>query len=171
MPFLITAVETFDVTDEREIQDAAVAAEALGKAKSNDAIQVLIDDPDASIDEIIDVLPGPDFPTGGLIVGREGIKSAYETGRGRVIMQARIGRETRRGGPSYTIDTVLLTAAFMLATLLRQYPFVHDWLTAKVVLLVVYIALGTFALKRARSQRTRTLCFVAAIVVYLFILK
>lgn len=42
VPFLITAVEEFDVTDEREIQDAAVAAEALGKAKSNDAIQVLI---------------------------------------------------------------------------------------------------------------------------------
>ncbi len=42
VPFLISAVEEFDVTDEREIQDAAVAAEALGKAKSNDAIQVLI---------------------------------------------------------------------------------------------------------------------------------
>jgi uncharacterized membrane protein SirB2 len=72
---------------------------------------------------------------------------------------------------TYTIDTVLLTAALMLATMLRQYPFVHGWLTAKVVLLVVYIVLGTFALKRSRSQHIRLLCFVSAIAVYLFIVS
>jgi uncharacterized membrane protein SirB2 len=72
---------------------------------------------------------------------------------------------------TYLVDTVLLTAALMLATLLRQYPFVHGWLTAKVVLLIVYIVLGTFALKRARSQHARLLCFVAAIAVYLFIVS
>jgi uncharacterized membrane protein SirB2 len=72
---------------------------------------------------------------------------------------------------TYTVDTVLLTAALMLATLLRQYPFVHGWLTAKVLLLVVYIVLGSFALKRARSQRVRALCFVSAIAVYLFIVS
>ena len=44
---------------------------------------------------------------------------------------------------SYTIDTVLLTAALMLATILHQYPFVHAWLTVKVLLLVVYIVLGS----------------------------
>ena len=54
---------------------------------------------------------------------------------------------------SYTIDTVLLTAALMLATILHQYPFVHAWLTVKVLLLVVYIVLGTLALKRARTPR------------------
>jgi uncharacterized membrane protein SirB2 len=70
---------------------------------------------------------------------------------------------------SYTIDTVLLTAALMLATLLRQYPFVHAWLTVKVVLLVAYILLGTFALRRGRTRATRAWCFAAAVLVYLFI--
>ena len=46
---------------------------------------------------------------------------------------------------SYTIDTVLLTAAMMLATLLHQYPFVNGWLTTKVLLLVVYVVFGSCA--------------------------
>lgn len=70
---------------------------------------------------------------------------------------------------TYTVDTVLLTAALMLATLLHQYPFVHAWLTVKVLLLVVYIVLGTFALKRGRSRAMRAGCFAAALLVYLFI--
>jgi uncharacterized membrane protein SirB2 len=67
---------------------------------------------------------------------------------------------------SYAIDTVLLTAALMLATILRQYPFVHEWLTAKVVLLVVYIVLGSFALGRGRTRGIRTACCIAAVVVF-----
>jgi uncharacterized membrane protein SirB2 len=70
---------------------------------------------------------------------------------------------------TYTIDTVLLTAALMLVTLLHQYPFVQAWLTVKVLLLVVYIVLGTFALKRARTQTGRAVCYVAALAVFLFI--
>jgi uncharacterized membrane protein SirB2 len=72
---------------------------------------------------------------------------------------------------SYTIDTTLLTAAFMLSSMLRQYPLVHGWLTAKVALLVVYIVLGTLALRRARTRRTRAICFVAALAVFLLILS
>lgn len=72
---------------------------------------------------------------------------------------------------SYAIDTVLLTAALMLATILHQYPFVHGWLTMKVVLLVVYIVLGTYALKRGRTLRTRVLCWIAALLVYAFIIS
>jgi|SRR5687767_7670429 uncharacterized membrane protein SirB2 len=72
---------------------------------------------------------------------------------------------------SYTIDTVLLTAALMLATILHQYPFVHGWLTVKVLLLVVYIVLGTLALKRARTRSARAWCFAAALLVYLFIVS
>ena len=68
-----------------------------------------------------------------------------------------------------TIDTVLLTAALMLVTILHQYPFVQAWLTVKVLLLVVYIVLGTFALKRAHTRRGRAVCYVAALAVYLFI--
>ena len=70
---------------------------------------------------------------------------------------------------SYAIDTVLLTAAMMLVTIVHQYPFVQGWLTAKVCLLVVYVVLGTFALKRGRTPRTRLVCFVAALAVYGFI--
>jgi len=67
---------------------------------------------------------------------------------------------------SYSIDTVLLTAALMLATILHQYPFVHGWLTTKVLLLVAYIVLGSFALKRAPTRRARVACFAAALGVY-----
>jgi uncharacterized membrane protein SirB2 len=70
---------------------------------------------------------------------------------------------------TYTIDTVLLTAALMLVTILHQYPFVQAWLTVKVLLLVVYIVLGTFALKRARTRGSRATFYVAALAVYLFI--
>jgi uncharacterized membrane protein SirB2 len=70
---------------------------------------------------------------------------------------------------SYFVDTVLLTAALMLVTVLQQYPFADAWLTVKVLLLTLYIALGSFALKRGRSRRTRLACHLAALAVYLFI--
>jgi uncharacterized membrane protein SirB2 len=72
---------------------------------------------------------------------------------------------------SYAIDTVLLTAALMLATLLHQFPFVQGWLTSKVLLLVCYVVLGSFALKRGRTRAVRTSCWVAALLVYLFIVS
>jgi uncharacterized membrane protein SirB2 len=67
---------------------------------------------------------------------------------------------------SYSIDTVLLTAALMLATMLRQYPFVHSWLTVKILLLVVYIVLGSYALRRARTARGRLASWIGALAVY-----
>ena len=70
---------------------------------------------------------------------------------------------------SYAIDTTLLTAALMLITLLHQYPFAQAWLTVKVLLLVAYIVLGTFALRRARTRRTRAVCLLAALAIFLFI--
>jgi len=71
---------------------------------------------------------------------------------------------------SYLIDTTLLTAALMLATLLHQYPFVHAWLTVKIALLVIYIVLGSFALKRGSTRKIRILCWFAALLVYAFII-
>jgi DNA gyrase subunit A len=59
------------------------------------AIQLLVDNPDASITDVRKVIKGPDFPTGAYIYGREGIKEAYETGRGRVVMRARAQIEER----------------------------------------------------------------------------
>ena len=71
---------------------------------------------------------------------------------------------------SYAIDTTLLTAALMLATMLHQYPFVHAWLTVKVLLLVAYIVLGSVALKRGRTRRGRALAFFAALAIYVTII-
>lgn len=72
---------------------------------------------------------------------------------------------------SYTIDTVLLTAALMLATILHQYPFVHGWLTTKVLLLVAYVVLGSYALKRGATPSVRRWAFAAALLVYGFIIS
>lgn len=64
---------------------------------------------------------------------------------------------------SYAIDTSLLTAALMLTSVVHQYPFGNGWLTMKVALLVVYVVLGSIALKRGRSRRIRLAAFVAAL--------
>ena len=72
---------------------------------------------------------------------------------------------------SWTIDTTLLVAALVLITLLHQYPFVQAWLTVKVVMLVIYIVLGVFALKRGRTRAKRFGFYVAALLVFLFIVS
>jgi DNA gyrase subunit A len=59
------------------------------------AVHLLVDNPEATIGELRKVIKGPDFPTGAYIYGREGIKEAYETGRGRVVMRARAQIEER----------------------------------------------------------------------------
>ncbi len=62
-----------------------------------DACVALIDDPDLSIDDLIAIVPGPDFPTGGIILGRAGIRAAYHLGRGAVAMRGKVEFETLRG--------------------------------------------------------------------------
>jgi uncharacterized membrane protein SirB2 len=71
---------------------------------------------------------------------------------------------------SYTIDTALLSAALLLLYLLDINPFAVAWLSVKIGLLLVYIVLGTLALKRARTVRGRLICFVAALLCYGFML-
>jgi uncharacterized membrane protein SirB2 len=71
---------------------------------------------------------------------------------------------------SYGIDTVLLTAALMLVTILPAAIYANGWLAVKLLLLVVYIGLGTFALRRGRTQRSRLACFAAALAVYVLML-
>jgi len=63
----------------------------------------------------------------------------------------------------HVVDTVLLTSALMLATVIHQYPFSTGWVTMKVVLLVVYIVLGSIALKRGRTKSIRVAALVAAL--------
>jgi uncharacterized membrane protein SirB2 len=67
---------------------------------------------------------------------------------------------------SYGIDSVLLTAALMLATMLPAATFANGWLLAKLLLLPLYVVLAVFALRRARTPRARLACFVAALAVY-----
>lgn len=69
---------------------------------------------------------------------------------------------------SYSIDTVLLTAALMLVTILPSGMFANGWLTVKLILLVVYIVLGVFALRRAQTPRMRLVCYVFALLVFAF---
>lgn len=64
---------------------------------------------------------------------------------------------------SYAIDTTLLLAAIALMLILHQYPFVNGWLTAKLLLLLLYIALGIVTLKGARTTLGRSLAFLAAL--------
>ena len=67
---------------------------------------------------------------------------------------------------SYTVDTVLLTAALMLLTLLPGAMFANGWLTVKISLVVLYIVLGVFALNRAETPRGRLLAYLAALVTF-----
>jgi uncharacterized membrane protein SirB2 len=70
---------------------------------------------------------------------------------------------------TYTVDTVLLTAALMLTTVVHQYPFIDAWLTVKVLLLGVYVVLGSYALKRGRTGKMRLVFWVVALAVFAFI--
>ncbi|MBQ9673324.1 MAG: DNA gyrase subunit A [Ruminococcus sp.] len=63
-----------------------------------DAMCVLIDNPDAEIAELMECMPGPDFPTGGIVMGRSGIRAAYATGRGKIILRAKTEIEERKNG-------------------------------------------------------------------------
>jgi uncharacterized membrane protein SirB2 len=69
----------------------------------------------------------------------------------------------------HTVDTVLLTSALWLTTIIQQYPFRHGWLTVKVLLLLVYIVLGSLALRRAPSRRWRATAFAGAVATFLFL--
>ncbi|HET6623033.1 MAG TPA: DNA gyrase subunit A, partial [Gaiellaceae bacterium] len=72
-----------------------------------DAIVALIDKPDANVDDLMKHVKGPDFPTGAMIAGRSGIRDAYRTGRGRIVMRARAHVEELRGGRNAIIVTEL----------------------------------------------------------------
>ena len=83
---------------------------------------------------------------------------------GSPLLQARFVRVA-----PHVVDTVLLASAAWLAWVLHQYPFVHGWLTAKVSLLVAYVLLGSYALKRGQTRAVRVVCWLAAVAVYGFI--
>jgi uncharacterized membrane protein SirB2 len=69
----------------------------------------------------------------------------------------------------HIIDTLLLASAIGLALRIHQYPFVHAWLTAKVIALLFYIVLGGIALRYGKSLRTRALAYAGALAVFAYI--
>jgi DNA gyrase subunit A len=72
-----------------------------------DAVVALIDEPTIDVDRLVRKVKGPDFPTGAIILGREGIREAYRSGRGRIVMRARAHVEELRGGKSAIVVTEL----------------------------------------------------------------
>lgn len=70
-----------------------------------DAVVYMIDHPSAKLDKLMAFLPGPDFPTGAIIQGKDDIRKAYETGKGRVVVRSRTEIETLRGGKEQIIIT------------------------------------------------------------------
>ena len=83
---------------------------------------------------------------------------------GSPVMRSRWVRIT-----PHLVDTLLLASAIALAFSIEQYPFVHAWLTAKVIALLLYIVLGSVALKYARSRKARIAAWLAAQVVFAYI--
>ena len=70
-------------------------------------VRQLVVDPDCTVDDLMRHIPGPDFPTGGFVVGRGGIEKMYREGRGRVVMRARVVKEALRGGKEQLVVTEL----------------------------------------------------------------
>ncbi|MDE6774697.1 MAG: DNA gyrase subunit A, partial [Ruminococcus sp.] len=71
-----------------------------------DALQLLIDDPDCTLDQIMEYIKGPDFPTGGIIMGKSGIHAAYGTGRGKIILRSRTHFEEIKGRNCIIVDEI-----------------------------------------------------------------
>ncbi len=69
----------------------------------------------------------------------------------------------------HIIDSLLLVSAIALTIRLQQYPFVHDWLTAKVLALVAYIVLGAIGLKYGRTRKIRVIAWAAALLTFAYL--
>jgi DNA gyrase subunit A len=85
-----------------------------------DAVVYVIDHPDATVDDLMEIVKGPDFPTGGTILGTEGIRAAYATGRGRVVIRAKAFIEETQRGNKYQIVITELPYQVNKAVLLER---------------------------------------------------
>ncbi|WP_455438800.1 DNA gyrase subunit A [Streptococcus salivarius] len=74
-------------------------------AETIDAVKLMMDNPEVTTRELMEVLPGPDFPTGGLVMGKSGIHRAYETGKGSIVLRSRTEIETTKSGRERIIVT------------------------------------------------------------------
>jgi DNA gyrase subunit A len=92
-----------------------------------DAVRYVIDNPDCTIEDLMEIVQGPDFPTGGTILGREGIRAAYSTGRGRVVIRAKaFVEESARGNRFQIVATELPYQVNKAALLERIAEMVKD---------------------------------------------
>ncbi len=91
-----------------------------------DALCYLIDNPDATVDELMDYIPGPDFPTGGVIMGRSGIASAYHTGRGRIVVRAKAEIEQLPQNKSRIVVTEIPYQVNKARLVERIAELIHD---------------------------------------------
>jgi DNA gyrase subunit A len=85
-----------------------------------DGIIRILDDPEITVEQLMEVIPGPDFPTGGTIVGREGIQAAYATGRGRIMIRAKAFAEEQERGNRHQIIVTELPYQVNKAVLLER---------------------------------------------------
>ena len=85
-----------------------------------EACLLLIREPDASVDQLMEILPGPDFPTAAIINGRGGIRQAYESGRGRIHIRARVGVEDQKDGQRSSLVVTELPYQVNKARLLEK---------------------------------------------------
>ncbi|HBY91004.1 MAG TPA: DNA gyrase subunit A [Streptococcus sp.] len=74
-------------------------------AETIDAVKLMMDNPEVTTRELMEVLPGPDFPTGGLVMGKSGIHRAYETGKGSIVLRSRTEIETTKSGRERIVVT------------------------------------------------------------------
>ncbi|MCE2323703.1 DNA gyrase subunit A [Streptococcus thermophilus] len=74
-------------------------------AETIDAVKLMMDNPEVTTRELMEVLPGPDFPTGGLVIGKSGIHRAYETGKGSIVLRSRTEIETTKSGRERIVVT------------------------------------------------------------------
>jgi DNA gyrase subunit A len=74
-------------------------------AETIDAVKLMMDNPGVTTRELMEVLPGPDFPTGGLVMGKSGIHRAYETGKGSIVLRSRTEIETTKSGRERIVVT------------------------------------------------------------------
>jgi len=91
-----------------------------------DAIMAVIEDPEMTNEQLMEIITGPDFPTGGIIYGREGIREAYRTGRGRITVRAKAAIEKQKSGKECIVVTEIPYQVNKSSLLIRIADLVRD---------------------------------------------
>lgn len=128
-----------------------------------DAVVYLIDHPNAKLDKLMEFLPGPDFPTGAIIQGKDGIRKAYETGKGRVVVRSRTDIESLRGGKNKSSSLKFLMKSIKPYSLRKLTMFVSTIKSLALQKFVMSQTVMDFVLlsnlkKMQTSKRFSTIC-------------